>query len=489
MSLTYAEIYQNKMKYKNKTSNDNKENISRNQKIISLIKKFPIKQRKTFKIDKSFKPRRIQSKSVEMIQKYRKTNNKKKTNSKQKLDNNKNKNDKGDNEIKSNKKNNIQKNKDNDEVLEINNFHKTEVNKYNFLNNLNDNLKNKYFTDLIQTCDTNNENDNKKNNEENNQQKIINNEEEEKICMFNKINRFDNINKSKANDSIETYFDIFRMRKHAASFKDKIKNININQYYSNNLLYKNYISIENNKYSSKHQKAKSYFDYSKKKSKTYYKAIKLKEKIENNLLNNNISNNMYSSCNNFYSKNKLNIENDKDEKNKNIIRETNKHFFDDNEKRPKVMKKYMTFNGTLNTVDVNKKFINNNNDNLRARTFRLFPANNENNKENGKNNLFNQFSSEIYQVKFKKKVNFSNRSLNLIVQDNPKLNKLLKKIPSNRDNKDKSFDLINYITQIRNKSVNTKCIKNIKYNSDINLGICPVNELELISKLKRQNLK
>ena len=299
MSLTYAEIYQNKMNYKNKTSNDNKENISRNQKIISLIKKFPVKQRKTFKIDKSFKPRRIQSKSVEMIQKYRKTNNKKKTNSKQKLDNNKNKNDKGDNEIKSNKKNNIQKNKDNDEVLEINNFHKTEVNKYNFLNNLNDNLKNKYFTDLIQTCDTNNENDNKKNNEENNQQKIISNEEEEKICMFNKVNRFDNINKSKANDSIETYFDIFRMRKHAASFKDKIKNININQYYSNNVLYKNYISIENNKYSSKHQKAKSYFDYSKKKSKTYYKAIKLKEKIENNLLNDNISNNIYSSCNNF----------------------------------------------------------------------------------------------------------------------------------------------------------------------------------------------
>ena len=85
MSQTYVELYQNKIKYQNKILSDNKENISRNQKIISLIKKFPVKQRKTFKIDKSFKPRRIQSKSVEMIQKYRKTSNKKKTNSKQKF--------------------------------------------------------------------------------------------------------------------------------------------------------------------------------------------------------------------------------------------------------------------------------------------------------------------------------------------------------------------------------------------------------------------
>ena len=143
-----------------------------------------------------------------------------------------------------------------------------------------------------------------------------------------------------------------------------------------------------------------------------------------------------------------------------------------------------------NTVDVNKGY-NNNNDNLRARTFRLFSNNNENSKENGnfKNNLFNQFSSEIYQVKFKRKVNFSDRSLNLIVESNPKLNNLLKKIPSNRGNKDKSFELINYITQIRNKSVNPKYISNIKYNSDIKIGICPANDWEPISKLKRKNLE
>ena len=482
MSQTYVELYQNKIKYQNTILSDNKENISRNQKIISLIKKFPVKQRKTFKIDKSFKPRRIQSKSVEMIQKYRKTSNKKKTNSKQKLENNKNKDDKGDNEIKSNKKNDIQENNNNNQFFEINNFHKTEVNKNNFP---------KFFTDLIQTCDTNNEKDIKKNNEEENHQKNIN-EEEEKEFIFNKVNKFDNINKSKINNSIETYFDIFRMRKHAASFKDKINNINMNKYNSNNNLYKNYISNENSKYNSKHQKAKSYSDFSKKKSKTYYKAIKLKEKIENNLLNKNKSSNMYSSSNNFYSKSKLNINNDKNEKNKNIVIEMNQHFFDGNEKKPKLMKKYMTFNGTLNTVDVNKGLKNNNiSDNLRARTFRLFSNNNENSKENGnfKNNLFNQFSSEIYQVKFKRKVNFSDRSLNLIVESNPKLNNLLKKIPSNRGNKDKSFELINYITQIRNKSVNPKYISNIKYNSDIKIGICPANDWEPISKLKRKNLE
>ena len=478
MSQTYVEIYQNKIKYQNQILSDNKENISRNQKIISLIKKFPIKQRKSFKIDKSFKPRRIQSKSVEMIQKYRKTNNKKKTNSKQKLENNKNKNDKGDNEIKSIKKNDIQENNDNNHLFEINNFHKIEVNKNNFP---------KFFTDLIQTCDTNNEKDNKNNDEEENQQKNIN-EEEENEYNFNKINKFDNLNKSKINNSIETYFDIFKMRKHAASFKDKINNINMNKYNSNNNLYKNYISKDN----SKHQKAKSYSDFSKKKSKTYYKAIKLKEKLENNLLNKNKSTNMYSSSNNFYRKSKLNIENNKDEKNKNIVIEMNQHFFDENEKKPKVMKKYMTFNGTLNTVYVNKGFENNNmNEYLRARTFRFFSNNDENNKENGniKNSLFNQFSSEIYQVKFKRKANFSDRSLNLIVQSNPKLNNLLKKIPSNRVNKDKSFELINYITQIRNKSVNPKYISNIKYNSDIKIGICPANDWEPISKLKRQNLE
>ena len=42
MSLTYTEIYQNKIKYKNKLSEDNKENIPTNRKIISLIKKFPV---------------------------------------------------------------------------------------------------------------------------------------------------------------------------------------------------------------------------------------------------------------------------------------------------------------------------------------------------------------------------------------------------------------------------------------------------------------
>ena len=54
MSLTYTEIYQNKIRNKNKLSNP---------KIISLIKKFPLNKRKTFETNKNFKPRRIQSQS------------------------------------------------------------------------------------------------------------------------------------------------------------------------------------------------------------------------------------------------------------------------------------------------------------------------------------------------------------------------------------------------------------------------------------------
>ena len=96
----------------------------------------------------------------------------------------------------------------------------------------------------------------------------------------------------------------------------------------------------------------------------------------------------------------------------------------------------------------------------------------------------NDFSSEIYQIKFKRKVKFNNKSLNLIVQENPKLNSLLRKIPSNRENRDKSFDLKNYIKKLRDKSDNMKYIRNIKYKSAINLGIYPVNEWEPISRLK-----
>ena len=103
---------------------------------------------------------------------------------------------------------------------------------------------------------------------------------------------------------------------------------------------------------------------------------------------------------------------------------------------------------------------------------------------NGKNYSY-QFFASIY----KRKIDFSKKNLNLIVEDNPKLNILLRKIPSNKENKDKSYDLFNFISQIRKKNDNIKFNPNIKYNSDINLGIFPANEWEPNSKLKFENFK
>ena len=95
MSLTYTEIYQNKIRNKNKLSNP---------KIISLIKKYPLNKRKTFETYKNFKPRRIQSKSVQTIQKYRKTSSQKKETSKNNLDNNNIKKNENDNKNNKNTK-------------------------------------------------------------------------------------------------------------------------------------------------------------------------------------------------------------------------------------------------------------------------------------------------------------------------------------------------------------------------------------------------
>ena len=84
------------------------------------------------------------------------------------------------------------------------------------------------------------------------------------------------------------------------------------------------ITRNNSEEKNKYQTIKSFSAFNQKKSKTYYKAIKLKEEIEKNIQNNNnINNQMYSSCKNFYNKN-----NEKDnEDNKNIVEEMTQAFF------------------------------------------------------------------------------------------------------------------------------------------------------------------
>jgi len=482
MSLTYAEIYQNKMRNKNKLSNENKINTNntKNLKIISLIKKFPAKKRKTFETNINFKPRRIQSKSVQTIQKYRKTSSQKKETSKNNLDNNnKKKNENNNKNNKNTKKNQRKKNDihDNNQI-ENNNLYKTEINTK--VNSPKNNIKNKCQTRLSQTSKKNNQKNNYQENKENNDINIDTNDQNFNTVNFLEINKYNIPNKfdtiSKSNKSsfntLDTYFDIFRLRQQAANFKDKLKYNNINKYSSENDLNKVFnITRNNSEGKNKYQTIKSFSAFNQKKSKTYYKAIKLKEEIEKNIQNNNnINNQMYSSCKNFYNKN-----NEKDnEDNKNIVEEMTQHFFDKNEKRPKVMKKYLTQNGTFN-VDKNNK--NNIKTKIFSSNFNFYNNNNENckNGEIDKNNLMTKFSSELYQMKYKRRPSLNNKSLNLIIEENQKLNNLLRKIPSNKDSKDRSYDLINYISQIRKRDNKIKYMKKCKYNFNNKFDVYPVN--------------
>lgn len=489
MSMSYAEIYQNKMRYEyNKLYNEGETNGTKNQKNIRLIKNFPVKERKTFQIDNKFKPRRIQSKSVQIIKKYRKTNSKNKTISKQNLENNKkshktNRNNKLNKKERNIKENTNKINNKINDIYEINDiekdkFYKTEINNNPFIMKENDKNKNK--------C-----NSGRKKNKNNNNKCItyqINSNEENKVNEFNELN----INKSNNNYSIDNYFDIFRMRQSAAKFKDKLNSFRNN--YSckldiNNELYNIFNSKDKN---IRHQKIECRSDFTKKKSKTYYKAIKMKENLEKNMKSNNdtynITKRMYSSCHNFYNKNNNNKKNGNCDKNKkNLAIEMNQHFFDEKDNRPKVLTKFMTQNLTFkkDNKDLNNKTV------FKTKSFCSNFYNNENNKTDKKERdfLINTFSSEIYQAKYKRKVDFSKKNLNLIVEDNPKLNILLRKIPSNKENKDKSYDLFNFISQLRKKNDNIKFNPNIKYNSDINLGIFPANEWEPNSKLKFENFK
>jgi len=467
MSLTYTEIYQNKIRNKNKLSNS---------KIISLIKKFPLNKRKTFETNKNFKPRRIQSqsKTVQTIQKYRKTNSQKKEMPKYNLDNldniGKNKNlNKTENIKRKNerKKNNII---DNNEI-ENNNFYNTEIN--TFMNSpKNNNKKNKTCVKQSQSSKKNINKKNTKENMDKNEQKQ--NKENSNIAQDNlnsnfielnkycKPNKFDEINKTNKSSltSLDTYFDIFKLRQHAANFKEKLKYNNINSNINSENAQVFNITRNNSEEKNKQKRIKSYSDFIQKKSKTYYKAIKLKEELEKKIFENNyINNHMYSSCINFYTRNN---------KNKNQIKEINNIFSDTDEKRPKVMKKFLTQNGTFNS-DKN---------NIKTRIFNSgFNYCNENCKNDDK------FREDIYQTKYKRKVNFNNKSLNLIIEENHKLNNLLRKIPSNKDKREKSLELINYIYQIKKKD-NNNYMTNYKYNSNIKSDIYPVNEWEPIAKLK-----
>ena len=459
MSSEYSERYTTHLRAHSRILNGERTETPFESKYVKLIKKFPEKKKPSSWSKKSFKPRRANSKVSASKPNYNfKPKVKKKTKSKNKLENLQTNIQKKENECMNKEEENINGNyctiKNNDD----NNNNLMTKSTYFFKND----LKSNYF---------------KKNNESNG--------------FFNNTFQDDNFNKSvkinkvfNGKDSLENYFDIFKLRKQASSVRDKIRN--------------NYFNCKSNSISNLNTQNAS----------TYFKAMKLKQEIQNsfkninkpyssnsnyNMLNNekNFLSEMINKSNNNINKSKGNIKNKSHDKN--IYNNTsNNHakenisyyFFDKSIKMPKKMKKYV--NNSKSNINYKEKAINNNN--LIKQQFKK--QNNKNNfrkkaknstDKNNKilnNNIKDFINSAIY-IKSKKNeiLNYKNNIdyMNLINPENLKLNVLLKKMPSSRF-KEKSFDLMNYIFNLQNHNAKNDAINNIiDYNNSFHT-IYPVNE-------------
>ena len=102
------------------------------------------------------------------------------------------------------------------------------------------------------------------------------------------------------------------------------------------------------------------------------------------------------------------------------------------------------------------------------------------------NNLKNDLNNDLYRALNKKEIKYNNNKLNLITQDNIKLERLLRKIPTSRKFRDKSYDLMDYILKLR-KNKNKISLLNYT-NININCeGIYPPNDCDTFIKIKENN--
>ena len=503
MSLTYSEIYTTSLRAQSKILNGEKTHSSSKSKYVSLIKKFSNKQK-----SRKNKQRKLNSKSVQISNKTYNKKPKNKTKSKQKLENprkqkllkikkniNNNINNYINNEINNQSK---QPNFNSNDIKEFN----SNFSERNNCNNNHNGMINKYMLGQKIICD-NNKNNSMYNTLQNSTYNIYN---------------FSKMNKTYNNDYIENYINIFKLRQSTANFRDKIKNKNntFNVNISNDLL-SSYNSDINNNYLKTH----SYSKYNTKISKTILKANKLREEIEKMTgvgSNKNISN--YRPYSSFYKHNYIYPNNEKDEinnnkENININNDNNfengkndytynndnndlnsltHHFFDRTMRVPKRIIKY--FNSPKNNMNNNTIKSNTNNNynqkemsgdnknnnkknifrkqtNLPQNKVKLVKQNMNNNILN--NNLNNNFNSDICRAKYHK--------LDYITHENVKLNNLLKKIPSSRGFRNKSYDLMEYIMKLKKFNNKMNLINSININNNID-SVYPVNECEAFKKIK-----
>ena len=476
MSLTYSEIYTTNLRAQSNILNGEKTQSPSKQKYITLIKKFSKKQKA-----KKYKPRRIISKSVQIMKPSKSAKPKGKTKSKIKLENSK-------------------KQKEFRGGYKIDNYISKSTDFKTDLNNVKSGFsqRNNYNKDINKIkSDINN-------NEINSNYFIYNT-----LQNSNNYNNYLKLSKTYNNNYINKYFDIFRLRQNAAKFRDKNSYLNLFQSHD----------LENNKQylnSTRHNNSTL------KKSRTYFKANQLREEIEKTLdkndlyyssfsnfnLKNNNQNNIINEIpetnekkendinNNIEKNNNNDDDNDNDNDNdNNNLKDITYHFFDKNMKMPKRIKKYIN-SSTSNHMTCKDNLSNQSNYNdtkekIKPNSFRKqsnISSNNNKLKYNFnqcslENNLSNDYNSDLYKTIYKTEI--KKNKLNLITQTNLKLEKLLRKIPTTRKFRNKSYDLMEYIFKLRkykNKNIllnNTDNINNNKYE------IYPPNECGAFINSKR----
>ena len=496
MSTTYSEIYSTKLREQSKILKGENNSPSKNKsQYVTLIKKFKKKERSSSMTKMKVKPRRINAKILKMSKSNfnYKNKTKKKTKSKQKLENSQKLKMDFSKEEKNERINTINQRKqkyNNGKSKSMENYEKG-LNDYSTRQNEND-IRSKVIYDL--------ENLNKNRNDDYIYYKTLQN---------NIYNNYVKISKTYNDNSFKKYFDIFKLKQQAIKARDEIKyNFwNINK--SNLNLHKD----KNTEINKMLFKNNTFSDYLPKKTKTLFKAKKLKEDLENTINGNYraySSQNLRNKQNHFLNgnlkekkennKNDGNYErnNDNDNDNNNDNNEVNNfsyHFFDKNIKMPKKIKKYTNcanytnteMSKTINEKNLKEKYEKKKDKNI-FRNKTNISTDNYKTIKNTLNNpvtetsLIGIFSPKIYIQKYKNEFkDYNNNYLNSITQENLKLTNLLKRIPSNRKNKERSYDLMDYITKLSKNNIKNDFLPNKKSFNDFE-PIYPINKcINLIS--------
>ena len=487
MSNTYSEIYSTKLREQSKILKGETNSPSKaKSQYVTLIKKFKKKERSSSMTKMKVKPRRINTKIHKMSKSNFNYKNKpkKKTKSKQKLENSQKIKKDFSNEEKNGKINTINQNKyksSNGNSKSMENYEKT-INDYSTRKNMND-IRIKILSDI----------DNLNNNK--NDDYIF-----YKTLQNNNYNNYVKISKTYNDNSFKKYFDIFKLKQQSIKARDEIKYNFWNKNKSNLNLHKD----KNSEINKMFLKNNTFSDYLPKKTKTLFKAQKLKEEIENlfsgnyrayssrtlrNKQNNILNGTLKGKKEN--NNNGGNYEKNKGENN-NDVNNFSYHFFDKNIKMPKKMKKYthstnyINFNNTEMSKSINENYQKDKHEKRNEKNmFRSKTNISTDNYKTIKNtlnipvadtSLIGIFSPKIYIQKYKNEFkDYNNNYLNSITQENSKLTNLLKRIPSNRKNKDRNYDLVDYITKLSKNNIKNEFLPN--KNSFTNFEpIYPINK-------------